>query len=159
MLTTTAKQLISAELHSIAPGCLLVELERELLEKGAAAFPVMQEGELVGVVSRSDLLRQICVERSYAENVWAPSPAAVERDLDEETNAIAWQVGRRMETLCAGDIMSRDVITVELEATAQEIASKMTDSRVHELVVLHGGEVVGVVESLDLLKLMAKGAS
>lgn len=57
-----------------------------------------------------------------------------------------------MAELCARDIMTRDVITVNPSTTVQEIARLLLDRRISGVpVVDDGGELLGIVTESDLV--------
>ena len=117
-MTLLARDLMQTSVHVVSPRMTLPELERELIARGVSGFPVVEGGKLVGIVSRSDIVRQLCAERSLAEII------ADYQDVSDDTaesgrRAAASQVdvgdrvGRRIEQLRVGDAMIHDVVTVE----------------------------------------------
>ncbi len=56
-----------------------------------------------------------------------------------------------MERLQAGDIMSRDVIRVNLEAPLSDVVHRLIDYDADIVVVVEGADIVGVVTEGDLL--------
>jgi signal-transduction protein with cAMP-binding, CBS, and nucleotidyltransferase domain len=59
------------------------------------------------------------------------------------------------EGLLVSDIMTPRVYTVKGDAPISEVARTMVDGHVHRLLVEEGGEPVGIVSTLDLLRLLA----
>jgi CBS domain-containing protein len=53
-----------------------------------------------------------------------------------------------------GDIMTPTVYTVPADTPASELARTMVSGRIHRLFVTRGRRIVGIVTSLDLLKLL-----
>jgi CBS domain-containing protein len=115
-----------------------------------------RDGRMVGIVSRSDVIRQLCVERADAETMCVAPPEDASSDRNAEQQAISRQVASRMQNLHARDIMSTDVISVAPDTSAEEMARMMVERGIHEFVVTANGQVTGVIESLDLLGLLAK---
>ncbi|NOZ58417.1 MAG: CBS domain-containing protein [Euryarchaeota archaeon] len=61
---------------------------------------------------------------------------------------------RMQEATKVGEIMTRDVISVKLDASVAEILEKMVSHNISGVVVVDsGGDVVGVVSALDIFKL------
>jgi len=61
--------------------------------------------------------------------------------------------------MCAtkvADICTRAVVSISEDAPLIDIATIMTEKRVHPLPVIRGGKVVGIVGKRDLLKAMAR---
>lgn len=145
---------------TISPDRSLPELERKLLGSRVGALPVVgPDGRLVGIVSRSDVVRQLCVERSLGEAM-----ADAYRDQNDDQFAEAVQrdvavgVGKRMEQLSVGEVMIRDVLTVAPELSLAKAAQLMVERRVHRLPVVEGGRLVGIVSSLDLARVVAEAS-
>ena len=62
------KEIMQRNIRTIAPGVPLPELEQTLLMDGVSGFPVVDKGKLVGIVSRSDIVRQLYLEHYAAES-------------------------------------------------------------------------------------------
>jgi CBS domain-containing protein len=151
----------------IAPGEPLAELERVLLAERLGGLPVVEHGRLVGVVSRSDIVRVLGSEtalaeaqadfyREYHDDPFAPSERAA-REAEAEQEAAAEQVARRMTHLRVRDAMTPDVVRVEADAPVRDAAARMVERGVHRLVVTERDRLVGVLSALDLVRLVAEG--
>ena len=94
----------------------------ELLERrGISAAPIVDEGRLVGIVSTTDLVRELA------------HPAA-EGAVQN-----------------AADYMRRPVLTATPDEALEVAARRMVRSRVHRLVVVDGDAVLGVLSVRDVL--------
>ena len=60
------------------------------------------------------------------------------------------------DTVNVRQIMSKGVSTISSIASAREAASVMVDQGIHHLVVVEGGEMIGMVSSLDFVRLVAQ---
>ncbi|MFQ2094473.1 CBS domain-containing protein [Aeromonas taiwanensis] len=94
---------------------------------------VVEEEELVGVISDRDLLRAL-------------SPYL---DTDAEMNRDTETLNRR-----AHQIMSRHPITVSPNCTLKEASAIMLERHISCLPVLENGALVGIVSWKDLLRIM-----
>ena len=161
-MTLLARDLMQTSVHVVSPRMTLPELERELIARRVSGFPVVEGGKLVGIISRSDIVRQLCAERSLAEII------ADYQDVSDDTaesgrRAAASQVdvgdhvGRRIDQLRVGDAMIREVVTVEPTAELVEVARTMHQRRIHRLPVVEGGRLVGIIAAIDLARLVAEG--
>ena len=56
----------------------------------------------------------------------------------------------------AGDIMTREVISVAPETPLDEVVRLLTDRRIRRVPVLDGGRLVGLVSRADLLRLFTR---
>jgi DnaK suppressor protein len=157
----TAGDAMQTDVESVSPGTGLVDLERKFVMLGLSGFPVVEKGQLVGIVSRSDVVRILAVERSAAEQqadfyrsfedpARASSAAA-------EASAVSARVGQRAGSLKVRDAMVRRVIGVERDQPLAEVAQLMLDGHIHRLPVLDEGKLVGLVTTIDLIRLFAEG--
>jgi CBS domain-containing protein len=142
--------------RSVDPEMPLPELERAFLREGVSGFPVVEGRRLVGVVSRSDVVRQLCVEGSLSEQLagaWVDlSGFSPQGEAAEE---VGRRVGERIGVLRVRDVMVRDVVTVEPDAPVARAAAAMVAHGVHRLPVVDGTRLLGIVSSLDLVRLLA----
>ena len=56
-----------------------------------------------------------------------------------------------------GDVMARDLLTVEQETTLVEAAAEMTGRRVGAVLVVSGGRLTGILTERDVLRAVASG--
>lgn len=153
----TAADVMQAAVKSVPSTMTLPELESAFLEAKVSGFPVVDHGKLVGVVSRSDVVRQICSERDIAERTsdfYFDETGFHEKEMESFTD-IADRLGERLEGLSVSDVMARDVRTVRLDHPISEIASQFAKHRVHRLPVTDRGTLVGIVTTMDLVRLIA----
>lgn len=150
--------IMKQEPRVVAPDLALPELERAFIEQRVGGFPVVQRGELVGIVSRSDIVRQLCVEGSLAENVsdYYHNVAGPAADPGRTFEEIAQSVGRRIEHLRVRDVMVRQLITAQREQSLVELAELMCRRRIHRVPVTEDGRLVGIVSALDFVHLFAE---
>jgi CBS domain-containing protein len=132
------------------------ELDRAFLDAGVTGFPVCDGARLVGVISRSDIVRRYVSQQSYAEYVsdyfradpglLPPQPLA---SLDSATT--------QLDSTSVADMMSRDPITVAPDAGVREVAGVLGERGVHRVLVVDGDQLVGIISSLDIVRLVADG--
>lgn len=153
------KDIMQSDVQTIAPRVTLPELEDAFLREGISGFPVVDNGELVGIVSRSDIVRQLFLEHHLAEST---------SDFYNDGNGfhevplvtfeqIASRVGERIEQLQVKDVMSRQLVKVSPEQSLREVAQVLADNSIHRVLVTQEGRLVGLVSSLDLVRLIADG--
>jgi CBS-domain-containing membrane protein len=143
---------------TVSPGTALPDLERKLLSSRVGALPVVdRDGRLAGIVSRSDVVRQLCLERSLGEAMAdAYRDQTDERFAEKAKEDVAVAIGKRMEQLTVRDVMIRDVLTAEPGLALTKAAQRMIERRVHRLPVVEEGRLVGILTSLDLVRVMAE---
>ncbi len=153
----TAADVMQVVVKTVPSTMTLPELEQELMRAKVSGFPVVDAGKLVGVVSQSDIVRQMCAERDVAEKTsdfYFDETGFHEMKL-ESAKEISDRIGERLEGLLVKDVMAKKTITVEIDQPLSEIASRFIDHHVHRLPVIDQGELVGIISTMDLLRLIA----
>jgi CBS domain-containing protein len=159
-----ARDAMTSDVVHIGADEPLGELERLLLAERLGGVPVLEGGRLVGVVSRSDLLRVLGAERALAEaqsdfyREFHEDPSAPSERAARELEETAAQVARRMERLRVRDAMTLTVECVDADAPLREVAERMVARRIHRVVVTEGDRLAGIVSALDLVRLVADGS-
>lgn len=147
------------EVKVVDPDETLIALERAFLDAKVSGFPVVdKQGRMAGIVSRSDVVRQLGVEQELAEYVSDYYRDLHHFDTDPEASLqdIAAQVGERIEHLRVRDVMIRRVIAVTPETSLQELAQTFIRHHIHRVPVTAGQRLVGIVTAFDLVKLFAE---
>jgi CBS domain-containing protein len=146
-----------SQVQTVSPETPLPELESLFLQKRVSGFPVVDGAKLVGIVSRTDIVRQLCVERSIAQSVSDYYHGFSEPHPDDDLAEIADRVGERIEHLRVRDVMVRHLITVSPDEPLESVARALVEHRIHRVPVAEGGELRGIISSLDLVRLIAEG--
>lgn len=153
-MPTTIRDLMTAEVVSLDPEMTLKEVDRVLLSYGVGGGPVVEDGVVVGVVSRADVLQFLYAEQADASKISGfytspfPIPLPSLERMAEETRRIADRIVH--EKVRA--IMSSDIRSVAPWDSAQAAASMMAQEGIHRVPVLDGDELVGIVTSMDLVR-------
>jgi len=155
MKHTTAKDVMNREVFSVPFTMTVTELADFLAEKEITGAPVVDsQGHFVGVVSVTDV----------AESHETASVVSGRRDADGDVrgweNRMNADEIRRLQvrdgSLTVGDIMTPTVYTVPEDTPVAGVATTMVAGRIHRLFVTRQPKIVGIVTSLDLLKLLAE---
>ncbi len=117
---------------TVFPDTTFSEALRIMRERKIRRLPVLEGGKLVGIVTEKDLL--------YA----SPSKA---------TTLDIWELHYVLSKLKVGEIMTKNVITVEESAPLEEAARIMAENKIGALPVLNEeGELVGIITETDIFK-------
>jgi acetoin utilization protein AcuB len=96
-------------------------------------YPVLnKKNELIGIITDTDILNA--------------SPS-------EASTLSIWEVNYLLSKITVERVMTRDVITVQEDATIEEAAQLMADKKVGGLPVLRGDKLVGVITETDLFRI------
>lgn len=154
----TVGDVMTREIRTVGPKMALPDLDRALLEARVSGFPVLDDGRLVGVVSRSDVVRALSLEQAHAETVseFYVDLGAYQAPPGTLTQ-IAEQVGVRISDKRVEDVMHHDPLHVEPDTSLAEAAQILVSHRIHRLPVVRDGRLVGLITALDFVKLVAEG--
>ncbi|HUE72382.1 MAG TPA: CBS domain-containing protein [Pirellulaceae bacterium] len=155
----TAEEIMRRNVQTVPAGMPLPELERTLLAAGVSGFPVVEGQELVGVVSRSDIIRQLDLEQQTAEQTsdfYRDETGFHEIPLETLAQR-AGRIGERMAELTVGDVMHRQLVAVPPEQPLRAIAETMVDQNIHRVLVTREGKLQGVISTTDFARLYAQG--
>ena len=149
------RDIMNTNPKSVKPGLSLPDLERRFLEEGITGFPVVDAGRLVGIVSRTDIIRQLSVEQSLGE-VIADYYRVQQDDPASGIETIADHVGRRMEELSVKEVMIDKLITVAPDESVGDVARLFLERHIHRVPVVEDAELRGIVTTMDLVRLVAE---
>jgi CBS domain-containing protein len=157
-----ASDLMQTKLHTVHPDLSLPDLERAFLEARVTGFPVVENDRLVGVVSRSDVVRKLATEQSYAEYL-----SDYHRDIGgfespepvEPLSQLAARVGARLGSASVKDVMSGAPVTVSPDDPISHVARALMEHGIHRVLVTRDGRLEGIITSLDLVRLLADEAT
>lgn len=145
------------EVVTVRPSDTIAQLDEVLSRHRITGAPVVDAGAVVGVVSRSDVVRQLELERSRFEaSSWYIEPFDAEERGGEFEAQVSNAIAKRLGTLQVRELMTKDVLSIAADASLAEAARCMVARRVHRLLVMEAGELVGLVSSLDLLRGLAE---
>ena len=122
---TTVRQLINRKggaLWSIAPEASVYEAIETMAEHGVGALPVIDAGQLAGIVSERDYARKVILQ------------------------------GRSSRDTAVHEIMTTRVVTTTPSQTVDECMGTMTDRRIRHLPIVEAGRVVGMISIGDVVK-------
>jgi CBS domain-containing protein len=153
MADKTARDIMTAEPLTVGAAVTVTEAARLMVERRIGALPVVEGGELVGLVTEGDLIiKDIKLEYpTYIHLLdgfimYPPSTSKFEHELKK---AVAATVR---------DVMTADPITVQTTASVEEVATLLVDRDVSRVPVLDGAELVGIVTKSDVLRAMVGGS-
>ena len=158
-MSLQVREAMRSQPHTIGLHVSVAELERALLTYRVGGLPVVEEGVLLGIACRSDILRALGYERSYAEQICEQEAQLAGESTAEGpwTDRVGATVGKRLQQLTVADVMVRDVQTVAPDESLDNAAKRMAKHVIHRLPVVEDGQLVGILTSLDLARLVVEG--
>jgi CBS domain-containing protein len=146
------------EVVTVPPELPLSELADVLLRHKIQGAPVVEDGRLVGIISRSDVVRQLKVEEErISDSSFYLEPFDADTHRAEDHESVLQSAASRMPKLCVRDMMIMDLVTVSPATPLEDVARRMLEERVHRVLVTEGGALRGILSSLDLVALFADG--
>jgi CBS domain-containing protein len=155
-----AGQIMTKALICARPQQDLRELESLLVEHRIGGVPVVDQGRLVGAVSRSDITRVQVLLSSLDGQVTDELRWDDQADGFQHNERAEFQGFRQMlDKLKVKDAMHDQVVTCTPATLIAEVAETMVRQHVHRVIVVEGDRPVGIISSLDLVRLWAEPAS
>ena len=107
---------------SIASNSMVFDAIQLMADKNVGALPVVDDGQLVGMLSERDYTRKVSLK------------------------------GKSSKDTPVREIMTQELFTVDVADTVSECMRLMTDSRIRHLPVMEGKKMIGLVSLGDLVK-------
>ena len=107
---------------SVKPDDSVLDAIQLMAEKGIGSVVVMQDEELLGIMSERDYARKVIIK------------------------------GKASESTPVSEIMTPDVITTSSSQTVNECMSMMTEKKIRHLPVIEDNSVIGMISIGDLVE-------
>lgn len=152
-LVRHVRDVMSPDIMTVADDMTTDELVGYLNEREISGAPVVDgQGHFIGVVSMTDIGRHLAEPSDFA-----PVRSEFYRDRGDELTLE--DLGQRYieeRVVTVRDVMTPVVHQVAATAAVAEAARIMVDRHIHRLVVTQGREPVGMITSMDLLRVIAE---
>lgn len=154
MKWNSAKDLMTTNVKTVGADWPLDRVAQFLIDHDISGAPVVDEDQLVGVISLTDLAR-------YNSSTGDPAterPSAYYRHelegqySEEDMNNL--YVTESDETR-AEHVMTPQVYDVNEHTSIQQVAQVMHKGGIHRVFVTKNGEIRGIITALDMLKVIA----
>lgn len=153
----TAATLMQRDVKTVDAELPVPELEYTLVCAGISGAPVMEGKKVVGVVSRSDIVEVLTTEQEFGELVGEWYVDAVQDAQDEaQRKKLHATVGQRLQGMRVRDIMNPELISVDPDMPAKEIARLMLRRGVHRVLVIEDERLLGLITTSDVLRIVAE---
>lgn len=134
--TLRVKDYMTSDLVTIDPDTSLLEVQRLMGIKRIRSLPIMEEGQLVGLVTRTDMVK---VE---------PSRFASPKNQEQSLAVLLQPVEK---------IMTRKILTIKPQENLMAVAKTMLENKIHCLPVLDSeNQICGIITDSDLFRMVVK---
>ena len=131
----TVKEIMSKDLIVVSPTERLVHARRLMIEAHVGRLPVVEDDELVGMITSKDLMRAF---------------------IDFRKNVPEKHQKSQIKEVLVEDIMSSNPQYVSKEMSISEVSNIMIETGYNGLPVVDGGKVIGIITQTDILRLIEK---
>ena len=141
------KDIMTRDVVTVSPETEILQAVKILLENHINGVPVMDaDGNIVGILCQSDLVAQ-------QKKIPTPSlftlldgfiPLTSLKHIEKEVQKIA--------ATSVTHAMTPDPVTVQSDATVEEVATIMVNKNFHTIPVMEEGKLVGIVGKEDILR-------
>lgn len=145
-----AQDIMTNNVITVTEDMPVKELAKILSKNKISGAPVVDnEGKLIGVVTESDLIDQTkkvhipTVVSIFDSFLFLESPERLEKDL------------KKMAASTVKDISSEEIVNVNKDTRLDELATLMSEKKVHTLPVVEGDKLVGVIGKSDIIRTLA----
>ncbi len=123
-----ARDIMTRTVYTIRSEATAQEVAQLLAEKRISGVPVVDEyNNIIGIVTEADIISKVARE------------------------------GRNESAPTVADLMSREVITVDEEMPASDIAGLLTERRIKRVPVVSEGKLTRIVSRGDIVRAVAEG--
>ncbi|MEI2297436.1 CBS domain-containing protein [Ensifer sp. MJa1] len=137
-----AADIMTRRVLTIRPDHSVRHAARLMLDNRVSGLPVCDdEGNLVGILSEGDLLRRSELGSATLNETGNRN----QRDPQTYIKARSWRVG---------DVMTKDPVTIETDATVDQIAALMSARSIKRVPVVQRGRLIGIVSRRDILEVV-----
>jgi CBS domain-containing protein len=151
-----ASDFMTREVLTVKPDMTVKELACFLIEHQLSGAPVVDKGgKLLGIVTEADLIEQNknlhipTVITLFEAVIYLENPRHMEKEIKE------------MMASTVTDLARKKVVTVGEDADVHEVATIMSEKKVHLIPVLRGDELVGIIGKADMIRaltMMSEGS-
>ena len=131
-----ARDVMTTDVISVGPETTIGEIAALLLQHRISAVPVIDDGNIVGIVSEGDLMRRPETDTDAASSPWLSLLTGPGVAPDRFSKA---------HGTTAREVMTRNVVTVTPETPLDEVAGVLELKRIKRVPVVEDGRLVGIL--------------
>lgn len=146
-----AQDIMTKDVITVKPDTTIEDLAKILTEYRISGAPVVDSnGDLYGIVTENDLISQKkrlhipTVVRLFDAFIMLESTSNIEREI------------KKMAATTVEDICVKNVITVTEDTPLEDIATIMSEKKVHLIPVVEGKKIKGIIGKIDIIKVIGR---
>lgn len=141
-----AKNIMTRDVITVNPSMTIEEFARILMKNQISGAPVVDEkGSLIGIATENDLITQN--KRLHIPTILRLFDAFIPLGTSRLEREIKKITATTVEEIC-----TKKVVTVDPETPLEEIATIMTEKKIHLIPVIKDGKIVGIIGKRDIIK-------
>jgi CBS-domain-containing membrane protein len=141
-----ARDIMTRDVITVRPSMTIEEFARLLMKHQISGAPVVDEsGSLIGIVTENDLITQN--KRLHIPTILRLFDAFIPLGTSRLEKEI-----KKITATTVGEICTERVVSVGPETTIDEIATIMTEKKIHLIPVVEEGRIVGIIGKKDIIK-------
>ncbi len=135
MKTTLVREWMTADPVYVTPDSTLPDAHRMMMERHIRRLPVVDEGRVVGIITRGDIRGA---------------------QASEATTLSIFELNYLLSRLTVAKVMKRDPITITPDTTIGDAARTMLQNKIAGLPVVAAGKLVGIITESDIFRMVVK---
>lgn len=145
-----AKDIMSRKLITLAPEMPVTEAAKILTRYKIGGAPVVnQQGDVVGIVSESDLIMQD-VRLHFPHFINLLDSYIFLGSLKKFETLLKKAVAATVK-----DLMNMQVVSIDPEATVEDVATLLTEKQISRVLVMSEKRLLGIITKGDIVKSLA----
>ena len=147
-----AKDIMTTDVVTVSKDITIEELARLFTRHDISGAPVIdQTGAIIGIVTENDLIKM--EQRLHIPTVISIFDAVIYLGSSKKFEDDI----KRMAATKVEDIYRKEVVTLEDNATLEDIATIMCDKNIHHIPIIKKGKLIGIIGKKDIVKAIARG--
>jgi CBS domain-containing protein len=140
------RDIMTRDVITVKANTTIEELARILMGHEISGVPIVDEDDhLIGIVTENDLI-------SKNKKLHIPTIMRLfDAYITLGTSRLEEEI-KMMAAFTVGEICTRDVVTVNEDMPVEDIATIMTEKKIHLLPVLREGRLIGIIGKKDLIR-------
>jgi CBS domain-containing protein len=145
------KDVMRREVPLATPDTTVAEIARMMVEHRVPGVPVINDGELVGIVTEADLIQREANVDSPAITTFLDAVIVADAGTPFE------DVVRRVLATTAEELMTAPVVSIRDVATVSELATLMLQRRINPVPVVNADrQIIGLATRSAIVELIAR---